>query len=316
MNSVGAFAAIDRDALEQMLGLDVPIYVQYGRWIGGILLEGTLGTSLWGDWTVEEKILGRLPVTVELGAMAILIGLLIALPVGIYSAIRQDTAADYVGRSVAIIGLATPNFWLGIMVMIYPALWWGWAPSMRLIPFTADPLGNLGMFLIPSLILGTAMAAATMRMTRTMMLEVLRQDYIRTAWSKGLKERLVVVRHAVKHALIPVVTLVGMQLPILLGGAVIMENIFNLPGLGNLLLLSHQRPGLPGGVRNKPAGHRGRGVQSAHRSHLSLFGPPGHVPATTVTVRSPGGVPVWFISLPGCGARSPWARSAESLYCY
>ena len=238
MNSVGAFAAIDRDALEQMLGLDVPIYVQYGRWIGGILLEGTLGKSLWGDWTVEEKIFGRLPVTVELGAMAILIGLLIALPVGIYSAIRQDTAADYVGRSVAIIGLATPNFWLGIMVMIYPALWWGWAPSMRLIPFTADPLGNLGMFLIPSLILGTAMAAATMRMTRTMMLEVLRQDYIRTAWSKGLKERLVVVRHAVKNALIPVVTLVGLQLPILLGGAVIMENIFNLPGLGNLLLLS------------------------------------------------------------------------------
>ncbi len=238
MNYVGASAAIDRDTLEHMLGLDVPVYVQYGRWIGGILLEGTLGTSLWGDWTVEEKILGRLPVTVELGAMAILIGLLIALPVGIYSAVRQDTAADYVGRSVAIIGLATPNFWLGIMVMIYPALWWGWAPPMRLIPFTADPLGNLGMFLIPSLILGTAMAAATMRMTRTMMLEVLRQDYVRTAWSKGLKERLVVMRHAVKNGLIPVVTLVGLQLPILLGGAVIMENIFNLPGLGNLLLLS------------------------------------------------------------------------------
>jgi len=211
MNYVGASASIDRETLEQMLGLDVPVYVQYGRWIGGILLDGTLGTSLWGDWTVEEKILGRLPVTVELGVMAMLIGLLIALPVGIYSAIRQDTAADYAGRSVAIIGLATPNFWLGIMVMIYPALWWGWAPPMRLIPFTADPLGNLGMFLIPSLILGTAMAAATMRMTRTMMLEVLRQDYIRTAWSKGLKERLVVMRHAVKNGLIPVVTLVGLQ---------------------------------------------------------------------------------------------------------
>ena len=236
MNYVGASAAIDRDTLEQMLGLDVPVYVQYGRWIGAIFLEGTLGTSLWADLTVEEKILGRLPVTVELGAMAILIGLVIALPVGIYSAVRQDTAADYVGRSVAIIGLATPNFWLGIMVMIYPALWWGWAPPMRLIPFAADPLGNLGMFLIPSLILGTAMAAATMRMTRTMMLEVLRQDYIRTAWSKGLRERLVVMRHAVKNGLIPVVTLVGLQLPILLGGAVIIENIFNLPGLGSLLL--------------------------------------------------------------------------------
>ena len=144
----------------------------------------------------------------------------------------------FLGRSVAIIGLATPNFWLAIMVMIYPALWWGWSPPLRLIPFAEDPLGSLGMFLIPSLILGTAMSAATMRMTRTMMLEVLRQDYIRTAWSKGLKERLVVVRHAVKNALIPIVTLIGLQLPILVGGAVIMENIFNLPGLGSLLLLA------------------------------------------------------------------------------
>ena len=238
MAHVGAMAAIDRATLEEMLGLDVPVYVQYGRWLGGILLEGTLGTSLWGDFTVEEKIFSRLPITIELGVMAMLIGLLIALPVGIYSAIRQDTAADYVGRSVAIVGLATPNFWLAIMVMIYPALWWGWSPPMRLIPFAEDPLGNLGMFLIPSLILGTAMAAATMRMTRTMMLEVLRQDYIRTAWSKGLKERLVVMRHAVKNALIPIVTLVGLQLPILVGGAVIMENIFNLPGLGSLLLIA------------------------------------------------------------------------------
>ena len=195
--------------------------------------------------------------------MAMLIGLLIALPVGIYSAIRQDTAADYVGRSVAIIGLATPNFWLGIMVMIYPALWWGWAPPMRLIPFTADPLGNLGMFLIPSLILGTAMAAATMRMTRTMMLEVLRQDYVRTAWSKGLKERLVVMRHVVKNGLIPVVTLVGLQLPILLGGAVIMENIFNLPGLGNLLLLSLNDRGLPDGVRHKRRSWAGEWCRSS-----------------------------------------------------
>ena len=118
---------------------------------------------------------------------------------------RQDTPADYLGRSIAIIGLAMPNFWLGIMVMIYPAIWWGWSPPMELIPFTEDPLGNLGMFIIPSLILGTAAAAATMRMTRTMMLEVLRQDYIRTAWSKGLRERVVIMRHAVKNALIPVV---------------------------------------------------------------------------------------------------------------
>ena len=229
-------ADFDREALESALGLDVPVHVQYGRWIGDIFLHGSLGESLLGRFSVEEKIIGRLPVTIELGAMAIVIGLLIALPIGIYSAIRQDTAADYVGRSIAILGLATPNFWLGTMVMLYPAIWWGWSPPMQLIPFTEDPLGNLGMFLIPSLILGTASSAATMRMTRTMMLEVLRQDYIRTAWSKGLNERVVIMRHAVKNALIPVVSLIGLQLPILVGGAVIMENIFNLPGLGSLMV--------------------------------------------------------------------------------
>ena len=241
---------LDREVLEHKLGLDVPVHVQYGRWIGVLptpdwvtgeshyngLLQGTLGQSLLRAETVEDRAFGRLPVTIELGVMAIVIGLVIALPVGIYSAIRQDTPADYAGRSIAILGLATPNFWLGIMVMIFPAIWWGWSPPMELVSFTEDPLGNLGVFLIPALILGTAAAAATMRMTRTMMLEVLRQDYIRTAWSKGLRERAVVLRHAVKNALIPVVTLIGLQLPILVGGAVIMENIFNLPGLGRLLL--------------------------------------------------------------------------------
>ena len=227
---------IDREGLERALGLDLPIHVQYGRWISDIVLHGSLGQSLLGRFSVREKIAGRLPVTMQLGATALVIGLLIALPVGIYSAIRQDTAADYVGRSVAVIGLATPNFWLAVMVMLYPAIWWGWSPPVRFIPFARDPLGNLGMFVIPGVILGTAMAAATMRMTRTMMLEVLRQDYVRTAWSKGLKEKAVVVRHAVKNAIIPVVTLVGLQLPILVGGSVIMENIFALPGLGRLML--------------------------------------------------------------------------------
>ena len=227
---------VDREALERRLGLDVPVWVQYGRWTGNIFRHGTLGTSLWGGFTVEEKILARLPVTLELGLLAIVIGLVIALPVGIYSAIRQDTIADYGGRTLAIIGLATPNFWLALMVMLYPAIWWNWTPPLKMIPFVEDPLGNLGVFIVPSLILGTAMSAATMRMTRTMMLEVLRQDYIRTAWSKGLKERVVVLRHTIKNALIPVVSLIGLQLPILFGGAVIMENIFNLPGIGSLLL--------------------------------------------------------------------------------
>ena len=247
----GGFVDIDRQAVERRLGLDVPVHVQYGRWIGVLpipdfitgashfrgLLQGTFGQSLWGaHLPVEEKIIGRLPVTILLGLMAIVIGLLIALPVGIYSAIRQDTATNYVGRSVAIIGLATPNFWLATMVVLYPAIWWGWSPPIELNPFTEDPLGNIGMVIIPSLILGTAASAATMRMTRTMMLEVLRQDYVRTAWAKGLRERVVVMRHAVKNALIPVVSLIGLQLPILIGGSVIMENIFNLPGLGRLLL--------------------------------------------------------------------------------
>ena len=229
-------SVVDRELLERRLGLDVPAYVQYGRWIGGIFRIGTLGTSLLGRYAVEAKIVATLPVTIELGVMAIVIGLLIALPVGVYSAIRQDTAADYLGRSIAIIGLATPNFWLALLVMIYPALWWGWAPSMRMIPFTVDPVRNLGMFIIPAAIVGTAMAASTMRMTRTMMLEVLRQDYIRTAWAKGLKERVVIIRHALKNALIPVITLVGLQLPILVGGAVIVETIFSLPGLGRLFV--------------------------------------------------------------------------------
>ena len=228
--------SIDRESVERRLGLDLPVWVEYGRWVGDIFLHGSLGESLMGRGAVERKIIDRLPVTIELGLMAILIGLVIALPVGIYSAMRQDSVADYLGRSIAIIGLATPNFWLGIMVMIYPAIWWGWSPPLELVSFTEDPLGNLWGFFIPSLILGTASAAATMRMTRTMMLEVLRQDYIRTAWSKGLKERAVVTRHAVKNALIPVVTLIGLQLPILVGGAVIMENIFNLPGLGRLMV--------------------------------------------------------------------------------
>ena len=225
-----------RAALERRLGLDVPVYVQYGRWVGGIVLRGTLGQSLTGSDTVEQSIVERLPVTIQLGLMAIVIGLVIAVPVGIYSAIRQDTAADYLGRSLAILGLATPNFWLATMVIVFPAIWWRWSPPLVLVSFAEDPLGSLAGFAIPSLILGTYLSAATMRMTRTMMLEVLRQDYIRTAWSKGLLERAVILRHAVKNALIPVVSLVALQVPILVGGSVIMENIFNLPGLGRLLV--------------------------------------------------------------------------------
>ena len=236
-SSISGGTVETRAELERFLGLDVPAHVQYARWIGGIVLHGTLGKSLLGSAiTIEEQILRRLPVTLELGLLAIAIGLIIALPVGIYSAIRRNTLADYAGRSLAIVGLATPNFWLGLLVIVFPAIWWNWTPPIRMIALSDDLLGNLGVFIVPSLILGTYFAAATMRMTRTMMLEVLRQDYVRTAWSKGLRERVVVVRHAIKNALIPVITLTGLQLPILIGGSVIMENIFNLPGIGRLLV--------------------------------------------------------------------------------
>ena len=236
-SSISGGTVETRAELERFLGLDVPAHVQYARWIGGIVLHGTLGKSLLGGAiTIEEQILRRLPVTLELGLLAIAIGLIIALPVGIYSAIRRNTLADYAGRSLAIVGLATPNFWLGLLVIVFPAIWWNWTPPIRMIALSDDLLGNLGVFIVPSLILGTYFAAATMRMTRTMMLEVLRQDYVRTAWSKGLRERVVVVRHAIKNALIPVITLTGLQLPILIGGSVIMENIFNLPGIGRLLV--------------------------------------------------------------------------------
>ncbi len=231
---------INEEALKRRLGLDKPVYAQYAKWIGDIVLRGTLGRSLYasslGSATVEEKLAGRVGVTVELGLLAILTGVIIAVPIGIYSAIRQYTVADYAGRMVAIFGLATPNFWLGLMVMIYPAIWWGWTPPLTYVGFTEDPWANLSILIIPALILGTYLAASTMRMTRTMMLEVLRQDYVRTAWAKGLKERRVVLRHAVKNALIPVVSLIALQIPIIAGGSVIIENIFNLPGLGRLML--------------------------------------------------------------------------------
>ena len=251
--SSGTYVGVlDREALERLWGIDVPIHVQYGRWMGVLqrpdpvtgedsysgIFQGSLGTSMKQGAPVTEMILRRIAVTLELGLMAIVIACLIALPVGIYSAIRQDTVGDYVGRIVAIIGLSTPNFWLAMMVMLYPALYWGWSPPVELISFRQDPLGNLGQFIIPAVILGTSLSAMTMRMTRTMMLEVLRQDYIRTAWSKGLKERVVVTRHALKNALIPVVTIVGASLPIVIGGAVIMENIFALPGMGRLMINS------------------------------------------------------------------------------
>ena len=233
-----------REIIRHRLGLDLPVHVQYGRWIGGVL-QADLGVSLRGEVPITPRILARLPVTFELGVFAIVIGLLISLPIGIYSAIRQNTIGDYAGRGIAVTFISVPTFWTATMVLIFPAIWWGWSPSMVLIRFTEDPLGNLGMFLVPAAILGMVLSGTTMRMTRTMALEVLRQDYIRTAWSKGLEEKVVVMRHVLKNALIPVVTIVGFQLPILIGGSVILEQIFVLPGIGTLLLDSIQKRDYP-----------------------------------------------------------------------
>ena len=228
---------LDRGALEKQLGLDKPVWVQYGKWIGGII-RGDLGTSLRGHYDIREKLMARLPTTFKLGILAIMLGLLVALPIGIYSAIRQDTIGDYLGRSLSIIFISVPSFWIGTMIMIYPALWWKWSPPMELLPFRVDPLAHIGMFIIPAAVLGMILSGGTMRMTRAMMLEVLRQDYIRTAWSKGLKERAVIVRHAIRNAIIPVVTLIGYQVPIMVGGSVIIEQLFLLPGIGRLMINS------------------------------------------------------------------------------
>jgi peptide/nickel transport system permease protein len=234
-----------REQVVAALGLDKPMWQQYLTWISGIVLHGDLGKSLWQGTPVTEQLLARMPVTFELGAIAMLVGLIIALPIGIYSAVRQDTAGDYIARSFSILLLAVPSFWLGTMVVVFPSIWWGWSPSVDFVPFTKDPVENIKNLLLPGVVLGAALSAITMRMTRTMMLEVLRQDYIRTAWAKGLTEKLVIVRHALRNALIPVVTLVGLQAPLLIGGAVIIEQIFIIPGMGLLLLEAVQKRDYP-----------------------------------------------------------------------
>ena len=233
------------DQIRQDLGLDQPIWKQYLCWLGAWpqedgtvsgIFQGDLGDSLWTKRPILAEMAGKIPISLELGIIALITALLIAFPVGIYSAIRQDTAGDYIGRSFAIICMSVPGFWLATMIIVFPSVWWSWTPPMVYVPITENFADNIKQFIIPSLLMGMVMSGVTMRMTRTMMLEVLRQDYIRTAWSKGLRERIVVVRHALKNALIPVITIIGLQLPILIGGTVIMEQIFNLPGIGRYMI--------------------------------------------------------------------------------
>ena len=226
--------AVLRAKLEAELGLDVPVYVQYVRWWREIILHGNLGESIFMGIDVRDQIFQRLPVTVEIGILALIVALMISFPIGIYSAVRQDTIGDYFFRSVAILLISLPSFWVGIMAVVFPSIWWGWSPPIINIPLWEDPWGNFKMYILPAAILGMAINGVNMRLTRTMMLEVIREDYIRTAYSKGLKENVVVLRHALKNALIPVVTVIGLNVPIVIGGSVIVEQIFGLPGMGRL----------------------------------------------------------------------------------
>jgi peptide/nickel transport system permease protein len=234
----------DRARIEATLGLDQPMWIQYFRWIGNAM-RGDLGDSLWESTPVSAQILERLPISFELGLLTLLVSLSVALPIGIYAAMRQDSPGDYITRSFSLLMLAIPSFWLGTLVMVFPSVWWRWAPELEYTPFLADPLKNLSHMLVPSILLGLSMSAVTMRMTRTMMLEVMRQDYVRTARAKGLGEMVVILRHALRNGLIPVVTLIGLQAPVMIGGAVIMEQIFVVPGMGLLLLEAVSRRDYP-----------------------------------------------------------------------
>ena len=225
----------DKAKLEQMMGLDQPFYLQYFTYIGKVL-RGDLGVSFWTKEPVLDEILRRLPVSLELAVLAMFFGLLIAVPTGIFSAVRQDTWLDYLFRSTAIGGLSVPGFWMATVVIVSASIWWQWVPPMRYTPLARDPMKNLSQLLLPAIILGFALSASVMRMTRSMVLEVLREDYVRTAWAKGLSESVVIARHVLKNAMIPVVTVMGLQLSALLGGTVIMESIFVLPGMGKFLL--------------------------------------------------------------------------------
>jgi peptide/nickel transport system permease protein len=224
----------DLEELRAKLGLDQPIYIQYFGWAGRVL-RGDLGESLWTKRPVIEELARRVPITLELGFLALFFALLIALPVGLIAAVRQDTITDYVCRSLAILGLSIPGFWKATLVVLLPAIWWGWSPPIQYTEFGKDPWRHLLQFVVPAFILGIASGAAIMRLTRAQLLEVLRQDYVRTAWSKGLRERVVVLKHSLKNAVIPVVTVLGLQISAILGGTVIFEQIFGLPGMGRFL---------------------------------------------------------------------------------
>jgi peptide/nickel transport system permease protein len=219
--------------LRKDLGLDRPYHEQYLLWVWQMVSLNP-GDSIFTNEPIPVALRKAVPVTLELATLAIVLGLVIAIPIGVLSATRQDTTPDYVGRVVAVSGLSMPEFWLGTLVITFAAIWFNWIPPIGYVSLWDSPWRNLQQFLIPAAILGFRLSAATMRMTRSTVLEVLREDYVRTAWAKGLAGKIVVYKHALKNALIPVVTIVGGQLGTLLAGTVVIETIFALPGMGRL----------------------------------------------------------------------------------
>src|SRR3990172_8450860 len=233
-----------KDQLRRDLGLSNSLPKQYVTWLGHVV-RGDLGKSYYTGRSVTEELKNRVPVSVELGAFAMAFSILLGIPIGIISAIRQDSWLDYITRGLAIFLLAVPGFLLAIIVIWLGSKFFGWAPPFRY----SEPWTNLGnnlyIILTPALLLGLGLSGAKMRLTRTQMLEVLRQDYIRTAMAKGLTGRTVILRHALKNALIPIVTIIGLQIPILIAGAVVLETIFLLPGVGRYLVDSATRSDYP-----------------------------------------------------------------------
>ncbi len=223
------------DALRKQLGLNDPLPKQYIDWVWG-LVRLDWGKSLRFNTPVLEEITQRLPVTIELATLTMVVAVLIAIPLGVISAVRQDTWIDYIARIVSIGGLAMPTFWSGTLAVLVLSLGFHWLPPLAYADLFQDPLTNMQQVMWPAIALAYYFTASVSRMTRSQMLEVLRQDYVRTAWAKGLPERLVVARHAIRNALLPVVTVVGLQYAVLLGGTVIMEQIFSVPGIGRALV--------------------------------------------------------------------------------
>ncbi|HEX3177748.1 MAG TPA: ABC transporter permease [Methylomirabilota bacterium] len=237
---IGADAVVSTamvDQLKAFFGLDQPWYVQYGRWMAR-LVHGDLGTSWRTGKPVIALIVERLPVTIELTLMAVAFAVVLGIATGIVSAIRRDGAVDNVTRVGALLGLSVPVFWQGTMLILFLSIYLRWMPPVVWVDFIRDPVRNLTIMLLPALCLGTASAASIARTTRACMLDVLGSEYIRTAAAKGLVPRLVVLKHALKNALIPIVTVVGLQMGILLGGSVVVEEVFTLPGVGRLVLWS------------------------------------------------------------------------------